>query len=64
MGENQKDPLKKINEALEEIRKALNETGDKGKQYLLHIEDNISNEASNRTEDIELKVTELRLSKK
>jgi hypothetical protein len=67
MAENQTDPLIKINELLEEIKDRLNkteETEGKGKEYTLHIEDNRSSSTSNRTEDIELKIRSLWMSRK
>lgn len=66
MAENETDPLIKINELLKEVKNRLNETGDKGKKYTLHIEDKYDEKdvVNDPTEDIELKIRSLWLSRK
>ena len=63
MGENQKGPIDEINELLEKIKEKLNGPEERGKKYHLYIEDQANSPSRGRTEDIELKISQLRLLK-
>ena len=65
MAENQTEPLYEINELLEQVKRRLNENYKVGDQFTLTIEDQYDGDTTNDpTEDIELKIKSMRLSRK
>jgi hypothetical protein len=65
MVENQNGTLEEINELLKEVKIRLNKNYKAGDQFTLTIEDKYKGDTTNDpTEDIELKIKSIRLSRK